>query len=66
MLLGVGLAGEHALGQNGQPARRREGGDAAALGEQALAGEEIRDAAAEFLFGPGDHAGGDFFKTEFE
>ena len=36
-----------------------------AVGEQALAGEQVGDAAAQFGFRRGDHAGGNFFKTEF-
>ena len=66
LLFSIGLAGEHALGQHGQAARRGVGGDAGALGQQALAGEQVGDAAAQFGLGAGNHAGGNFFKTEFK
>ena len=35
-------------------------------GKQALAREQVGDAAAQFGLGAGNHAGGNLFETDFE
>ncbi len=66
LLFGIGLAREYALNQQGEAARRGEGGEPGAVGEQTLAGEQFEDAAAEFGLCPGNHAGGNFFQPDLQ
>jgi hypothetical protein len=56
----------YAFDQHGQPARRRVSGQFGSRAEQALASEQIADAAAQLGFGPGYHAGWNFFEANFQ
>ena len=66
LLFAVGLLGEDAVARDGEAARRGIGCNLRAGLEQTLAGEQVIQAAAEFGFRGGDHAGGNFFEAEFE
>ena len=54
--------GQHALGQNGEAARRGVGGDLRVRLEEPLAGEQIGDTAAEFGFSGRRSCGREFLR----
>ena len=66
LLLGVGLARQHAFDQHGQPARRGVSGQFGRLGKQPLAREQVVDAAAQLGLGPGNHAGRNLFQPNLQ
>ena len=66
LFLGIGLLPEDSLSQNREPARRGEGRDLAAGGEQPFLGQQLAYPSAQFGFRRGNHPSRYFFETDFE
>ena len=66
LLFGIGLPGEHALGQHRQPPRRGIRGDLALGAHQPLAPEQIAQAPAQLFLRPGNHPRRNLFQPDLQ
>ncbi len=66
LLLGVGLLGQHALGQHGQPPRRGVGRHLRASAQAAARASADRSRAAQLGLGPGNHPRRNLFEPDLQ